>query len=250
MYGFKSKRVAEDLRDFATQGDQFNPNVSRRDAGLREDNTKLVRVFVGSDNYGGSNLITTGITSGEDNTEVTHTDNEYLGKYLLDYCKAHEILFGPADTTDVIQEHDHLLTYLKPTHDHVVAGGNGLSGDLTERSELIVQNASIVPLYSGQIILVHKIGRRWVYCGSHLVTGQTQSSGPISAGTRGDVTIHVWPQTGTAGSSTFNFDAAGVQASSGITVSAYNYWTTEIPEDKRCLVGDVGGRLSIIGWEC
>ena len=128
---------------------------------------------------------------------------------------------------------------------------SGEDGNLFRRAKMQIWNMSMLPLIAGQIIEVSRIGQRWVYTGSHEVFATVEST-DIEPDTRGDVKFHVFGIDETEGSTTFDFDSTNpfIPNASSFLIKAWNPWSDAIPANSKCILGDVSGRVTILGWEC
>lgn len=249
MYGFKDKMVAQNLKGFIDDYHRLKAGSQVSSSAIREDNTRLVRVGKASANADNVQ-VSVGLTNSEDysNPETGFTLDAYNGVYLFDYFQGFDLQFEWAtpDATGVQAPTGHIKSSLRNNAD--VAAGETASGDLSDKATVLVHNCCILPVMQGQIVLVHKIGRRWVYNGTHQVLGKTDAA--IPADSWGDVTVQVFGMTETSPSTTFDFDSTDPHVASSTQVKAWNFFSEEIPSGKKCILGDVGGRICVMGWEC
>ena len=259
MYGFSSRKVAEDLRDFSQGRHRLVPTdkISRRR--LREDNTRIVRVGQSSGEWDQSKYVTAGMTSGSEYLGLQGSPldefvmDEYRGKYLIDHCEAYEFLFTHEDTENTPDnlDNEHLKTSLQIGFDYGIDDPQNFetTGELSDRATIIVHNCSILPLVYGMVIKVSNIGNDWIYSGSHTVMGTVESTDDIITEEWGWVRINHIVQTGSP-APIFLVGSESDQAFSANKVKAYNPWGEDIPSGAKCVLGDYAGRLTILGWEC
>lgn len=257
MYGFRKKEVAEHLRDFSEDATRYKPHEGMKVQALKEENTKIVRVAAPSGFVAGVSDPVGGLVNAEENSVYPTWNNmEEFGNYLADFAYCNELWFEPmenprqGDNLDVGPNGQFIRSTLKPTSSYVNNWTQGVDwrtgGDITDRSDLIVHNFCPLPLTMGQIIVANRIGRRWVYTGSHQVFADTNIS-TISSETYGTVTVRHYPYTA---NTAFDFDSPAASQTSSIEVSAYNPWDAEVPAGKKCILGIVSSRITIMGWEC
>jgi hypothetical protein len=257
MYSFRDKKVAQDLAAFSVDRHMLKPTNKINKRRLESENTRIVRVGFSSYDWSDNGKVVAGIGEGDDYEGGSGLDDftsaEYYGKYLMDHFWCYELLFANEDSAADTPEGDtdHLKTSLAINTDYGVTNptGHETNGNLGNRSKFIAHNCCVVPLYSGMIIQVHNIGGHWIYNGHHQIMAEV-STDTVSTKTWGNVTPHPYGIDESAGSTTFDFDTTQQSATAGKTIKAYNPWSEDVPANAVCMLGDVGGRLTIMGWEC
>lgn len=250
MYGFRSKRVAEELRSFAIDQRGYKPTQKNNKRALEGENTKIVRVGESSGDWDSNTGVTAGLTVGDDHTTTGFASNEYYGKYLLDYFEGYELLFSREDQSlnnPGINSNEHLKTSLLIKSEFGATSPSGFetSGSLDDRATITVYNCSVVPMNVGQIVQVHNIGGQWFYNGGHQIMGSVSGSS-VGSDQWGTVKIYYYASD----ANVYNFDSTTSFAQMTATVPVFNPWSDEVPSGSKCVLGEVSGRLTIIGWEC
>lgn len=266
MYGFRHRQDAMDLHHLAQNNRRQQPLRSATKNMAMSDTTRIVRVsFSNYEAHQTDGRFIAGINSSEDYLSVSHNSfnaNEFLGVYQVDWGWAYQLLFGQAfpSSTELNPTYNQAKTRFgikgddsspdPSSGDTPIAGET--DGNLSHRSRMKIWNCSLLPIMSGQIIEVNKIGPRWIYSGEHNVFGTVYGS-DIVANERGDIVLSVKPTNEATGSTTFDFDGDCnfvPNDGSAFKIKAFNPWSDDIPQDAKCVVGVVNGVVTVLGWEC
>lgn len=260
MYGFKDKKVAEELRDFAKSRVVTQSMGVERDL-LNVRSTMLVRIRFSSGTYGGNLNITWGITMGEEYTDPDDVNagfaqNEHLGHYKLDWCEAFPIeLYDEEDDED--NPRDRSVTSLALNEAAMDQFGDpsapepdwATAGNIGNRETIKVHNLSVCPLITGMIVPVHWISNRWVYCGTHNYFAETDSVDGIAPESVGDIYVKGFTYDESVPSS-YDFNTQRISGSSSPVMQIWNPWNERIGGGTKVVCGAIGGVACVLGWEC
>jgi hypothetical protein len=261
MYGFKNKSDAIKLKGIAR-------GLNAQTYGVMGGRTHgqavaIVRIGASSGTYGGDTQITWGIKAHDDYTDpedtaANFTRNGILGKEKLDWCNAFIYSFENEDKSEenYADQRERKTTVLDPkedarsewSYDPATYPDWSTNGDIGDRKTVIVHNMSVVPLIYGMIVPVFNMGGTFIYCGDHTILARTSDDG-IDSETHDIVNIKSWNYDSSVPTS-FDFDNLSLGAALNGNYKVYNPWSDDVPADTTCVIGQLGGVLCVLGWEC
>jgi len=259
MYGFNNKSDALKLKGIARGlNTQTHGVMGGRAHG---QSVVIVRVGTSSGTYSGDQQITWGIKAHNDYTDAedtaaNFTRNGILGKEKLDWCNAFIYSFENEDKSeeDYAAQRERKTTSLDPKEDarsewsYAAVTDWSTNGDIGDRKTVIVHNMSVVPLIYGMIVPAFNMGGTFVYCGDHTVMARTSDDG-IDSETHDIVNLKSWNYD-SSDPTTYDFDNLSLGATLSGEYKVYNPWDEDVPADTMCVIGQLGGVLCVLGWEC
>ena len=261
MYGFKKKSDALKLKGIA---DALGSQTYGVLGGQRHGQSVVIcRIGTSSATYGSDTQITWGIKAYDDYTDADDvaagfTRNGILGKEKIDWCNAFVYSFEAEDKDNesYTDTRERKTTVLDPkedarsewSYDPATYPDWSTNGDIDDRKTIIVHNMSVVPLIYGMIVPVFNMGGTFVYCGDHTIMARTADDG-IDSETHDIVNLKSWNYDSAVPAS-FDFDNLALGASLNGEYKVYNPWSDDVPADTMCVIGQLGGVLCVLGWEC